>query len=210
MVDHVDVPQTLEDRVGEAQRHQVLHGLLAEVVVDAEGLCLAEHGADLVVDLAGGPEVVADRLLEHHARLFGDQPVLADIAADRAIQVGRSGEIEDAHAIGVEDVRQHMPVRIGVRRVQPDVADAPTEPIGGVCIEIFAQYMFAQCLAGALAVCLVIQVGPRRGDDVRIRRHLAVAKSVVERRQQFSKCQVAGGAEHHAVESRDGDDLRHG
>ena len=41
VVDHVGVPQPLEDRIGEAQRHQVLHGFLAEVVVDAEGLRLA-------------------------------------------------------------------------------------------------------------------------------------------------------------------------
>ena len=37
VVDVLRVPQRLEQRVGEAQRQQVLHRLLAEVVVDAEG-----------------------------------------------------------------------------------------------------------------------------------------------------------------------------
>ena len=155
-------------------------------------------------------EVVADRLLQHDARLFGDQAVRADVAADRAVEVGRGGEIEDAHAVGIEDVRQRMPVRLGVRRVEPDVAEAAAEPVGGVGVEVVARDVLAQRLAGALAVGVVVQVGARRGDDVRIRRHLAVAEAVVERRQQLAQRQVAGGAEHHAVEGRDGNDLRHG
>ena len=42
VVDMGGVPQRLVERVGKAQRHQVLHRLLAEIVVDAEDLVLAE------------------------------------------------------------------------------------------------------------------------------------------------------------------------
>ena len=210
VVDHVGIPQPFEDRVGEAEREQVLHRLLAEVVVDAEGLRLAEHRADLVVDLARRGEVVTDRLLQHDARLLGDQAVRTDVATDRTVEIGRRGEIEDTHLLGVEHVRERMPVRLGIRRVQPDVADAAAEPVGGVRVEILARDVLTQRLAGALAVGFVVEVGACRGDDVRVRRHLAVAEPVVERRQQLAQRQVAGGAEHHAVEGRDGDDLRHG
>ncbi len=48
VIDDIAVPQPLEDRVGEAQRQQVLHRLLAEVVVDAEGLRLGEDLPHLV------------------------------------------------------------------------------------------------------------------------------------------------------------------
>ena len=40
MVDVVAVPERLEDRVGEARHQDVLHGLLAEVVIDAVDLAL--------------------------------------------------------------------------------------------------------------------------------------------------------------------------
>ncbi len=43
VVDVLRVPQRLEDAVGEAQHQQVLHRLLAEVVVDAVGLALGER-----------------------------------------------------------------------------------------------------------------------------------------------------------------------
>jgi hypothetical protein len=46
------VPERLVQRVGEPQRHQVLHRLLAEIVVDAEDLVLVEDAADRVVELA--------------------------------------------------------------------------------------------------------------------------------------------------------------
>ena len=41
--DVLAAPQRLEQRIAEAQREQVLHRGLAQVVVDAEDLLLAEH-----------------------------------------------------------------------------------------------------------------------------------------------------------------------
>ena len=49
VVDVVLVPDGLEDAVGEAQGHDVLHRLLAEVVVDAVDLGLVEVAPDLLV-----------------------------------------------------------------------------------------------------------------------------------------------------------------
>ena len=43
VVDDIGVPQPLENRIGEAQREQVLDGFLAEIMVDAEGLRFGEH-----------------------------------------------------------------------------------------------------------------------------------------------------------------------
>ena len=53
VVDVVAVPDRLEDRVGEPQHEQVLHRFLAEVVIDAVHLPLAEHGVDGLVELRG-------------------------------------------------------------------------------------------------------------------------------------------------------------
>ncbi len=53
VVDVVAVPDVLEDAVGEAEDEDVLDGLLAEVVVDAEDLVFVEDLVDLVVEGAG-------------------------------------------------------------------------------------------------------------------------------------------------------------
>ena len=65
-VDVVAVPDRLIERVGEAQRQDVLHRLLAEVVVDAEHRFLGEHAVDHFVEFDGALQVVAEWLLDHH------------------------------------------------------------------------------------------------------------------------------------------------
>lgn len=68
VVDILGVPQGFEDRVAEAHDQDVLHGLLAEVMVDPEDLALVEVGAQHVVDMAGARQVSSDRLLDDDAR----------------------------------------------------------------------------------------------------------------------------------------------
>ena len=46
VIDAVAVPDRLEQPVGEAERHDVLHRLLAEIVVDAEDLVLVQRAQD--------------------------------------------------------------------------------------------------------------------------------------------------------------------
>ena len=45
MIDEIVVPQRLEERVGEAENENVLHRVLAEIMVDAIKLVLAELAA---------------------------------------------------------------------------------------------------------------------------------------------------------------------
>jgi hypothetical protein len=63
----VGVPDRLEQRVGEAQRQQVLDRLLAQVVVDAEDVVGGEHGVDELVELLRARQVVPERLLDDDA-----------------------------------------------------------------------------------------------------------------------------------------------
>ncbi len=67
VVDVLAPPHGLEERVGEPEDEQVLHRLLAEVVIDAEDLRLVERRRDGVVERARALEVVAERLLEDDA-----------------------------------------------------------------------------------------------------------------------------------------------
>ena len=63
VVDVVLVPQRLEHAVGEAERQQVLHRLLAEVVIDAE-IWFSCQWARISVELQRRGEVGAERLLD--------------------------------------------------------------------------------------------------------------------------------------------------
>ena len=68
MVDVVAVPDRLEQAVGEAQRHDVLDRLLAEEMVDPVDLASRRSTRqDVGVQRLGRGEVVAERLLDHHA-----------------------------------------------------------------------------------------------------------------------------------------------
>ena len=69
MIDVVPVPHRLEDAVRKAKDQDVLHRLLAQVVVDAEDLILMKDGVYLAVQFARRVQVVAERLLDHHRDL---------------------------------------------------------------------------------------------------------------------------------------------
>ena len=88
MVDHVGVPESFEDHIGETQGEQVLDGFLAEEMIDTVGLVFGEDSADLFDDFACRGEVVPDRFFQHHAGLFGNQFMGLEIVAHRAVEAG--------------------------------------------------------------------------------------------------------------------------
>ncbi len=96
--DVVPVPQGLEDAVGEAQCENVLHRLLAEVMVDPIDLPLLEHLQNSRVERLRAREVFAERFLDHHAAkravfLFHES-VLAEPLDDVAEEARRGREVE--------------------------------------------------------------------------------------------------------------------
>src|SRR6202042_1287839 len=89
MIDVTGVPQWLEQRIAEAQSQQVLHRLLAKVVIDTEGLRFLEPAADRVVDLVRAGQVAADRLFHDDPRRALVEFVLAKPRADVDEQLRR-------------------------------------------------------------------------------------------------------------------------
>jgi hypothetical protein len=79
-----------KQRIGEAQRHQILDGLLAQIMIDAIDAILRENLADRFIDGARRSQILADRLFDHDTALRRHQIVLADPLADRP---KRSGEV---------------------------------------------------------------------------------------------------------------------
>src|SRR6185437_7104127 len=64
VVDKIVVPQRLEQSVGETENQDVLHRLLAEIVIDAIDLVFAEHTAKDLIKLPRGSQVVTKRFLD--------------------------------------------------------------------------------------------------------------------------------------------------
>ena len=99
VVDVVAVPERLEEPVGEAERQDVLDGLLAQVVVDAEDLALVEDAQHAAVELLGLREARAERLLDDDADVGVVEvvePGLAERLDDHREERGRGRQVEGA------------------------------------------------------------------------------------------------------------------
>jgi hypothetical protein len=133
VVDHLAVPDGLEDPVREPQRHEVLHRLLAEVVVDPEHLVLAEPALHHRAQLAGRRKVVPEGLLDDHPRPALALASLADLSDDRRERLGRDGEVVEAVAPGpagavelLQGIADEVLAGVVVE-LRRDVPDAPCE-----------------------------------------------------------------------------------
>ena len=66
MVDVAAVPDRLENSVGESERHDVLHGFFAEIMVDAVNLFLVSYFQQLLIQLLGRFQIVPERFFNHN------------------------------------------------------------------------------------------------------------------------------------------------
>ena len=200
------VPDRLEEAVGEPEHHDVLDGLLAEIVIDPVDLGLLEDRPDLGAQRPGGGEVVPERLLDDDAP--PRVPVLPD-------QAGRA-ELPDhlsEEARGDGEVEEHAAPRpVNLRHVAEQGGEAGV----GRGVGVLARYVVER----------VAQLGPQRlvergrgelpdvpglllpelrvalrraghPDDGQLLGEEPVGLEVVEGGQELPLGQVAGGAEDH-------------
>ena len=208
MVDVGAVPDRLEQRVGEAQGQEVLDRFLPEIMVDPVDLRFVEHPADLVVDADRRGEVAADRLFQHDPRLGRDDPGGTGTFADRAEQVGRGGEVEQARPVlaAGQRLRPRPAQLLAGGDVERHVGDALREPREHRLVEAVADML----AAGRLDLGDIVgggELAARDADDPAALGHLLVAFAPVERRHELAEAEVARGAEHHEIEDGDGNDL---
>ena len=69
MIDMGGIPHRLEQGIGKAQGHEVLHRLFAEIMIDAIDVLFEENPADRIIDGARRAQILAQRLFDHDARL---------------------------------------------------------------------------------------------------------------------------------------------
>jgi hypothetical protein len=97
IVDVPAVPDRFEQAVGEAKREDVLHGLLAEEMVDPEDLGLVEHGVQALVERARRGQVVTEGLLDDQPGPFAETG--AEHRPHRPEGVGRHRQVDQPRQI---------------------------------------------------------------------------------------------------------------
>ena len=98
VVDVLAVPERLKEPVREAKREQVLHRILAEVVVDAKDLLFPPAGEEDVIERHRRGEVVPEGLLDDEpapAAGGGVEAPPGELLRDGAERDGRGREIEE-------------------------------------------------------------------------------------------------------------------
>jgi hypothetical protein len=113
VVDVIAIPDRLEQSVGEAQHHDVLHRLFAKIVIDAENLVFLENAEEFLIERMRAGEVGTKRLFDDHAppravtravtravirAVFPRQAGLTKMNADRCEAGRRRGKIKQAIA----------------------------------------------------------------------------------------------------------------
>jgi len=100
-LDMAPVPDGLQEPVRETEEQHVLHGRLAQVVVDAEDPVLGEATEQDGVELARRGQVAAERLLDDHARAIEAARAVELVHHDAELR-RRDGEVIGGTARGSE------------------------------------------------------------------------------------------------------------
>jgi len=193
VIDMRRVPQRFEHQVGKAQRQQVLHRLLAEIVVDPENPVFGEGPRDRIIDLAAGGEVRAQRFFEAHAHRLARQPRRLQPLDGRAEQARRGREEDRKAARG----RAYLGGQIGVAfqrgRIERLVGKAVQERRHAAAS--LGREIFLQRGAGEVAIFGIAHVAACGADDLQIGGEQPVGIKREQAWQQHALGKVAGGSE---------------
>ena len=193
------VPRRLEEAVGEAEREDVLHRLLAQEVVDAEDLVLLDDVLECGVQVARGRQVQAERLL-HDQTGPVREPLLAEHRDHRLHRARGDGEVEQPpdlggvgrhRLLGLADGLGQVGAVLGVGGLE---AQPREQVVGEVAVEVVDAVVEGR--ADPLAELLVGAGGvPPGADDGVLLGQPTSGREVVEPGEQLAGGQVAGRAE---------------
>ena len=200
------VPQRFEQHVGKAHRHQVLDGLLAQVMVDPIDLLFVEMLRQRGVQRLGAGQVAAERLFHHDATVVIGDAVARQKLGDVAEQRRRDREIERMDRALAHPVLQRLPAALALG-VDGDIAQQ-AQKLGQLRVVRLGAREFADGLGRLGAEGVVVLVGARGTDDLAGGRELSRLEAAVETGQDLAMGQIARGAKDHEVEVIDRNDTR--
>ncbi len=209
VVDVVGVPDRLVQLVGEAQREDVLHRLLAEVVVDAEDRVGREGDLERGVQLTRRLQIAAERLLDDDATprvgVVGpvvDKSGVLQLLRDDGEVARRDREVERVVAHGAAfDVelldRLAQPAeRVVVAELAGDEADALQQLLPRLLTERRARVL-ADGVVDDVREVLVLPVAAREADQREPGWQQTPVREVVHGGHELLAGQVARHAEDH-------------
>ena len=207
VIDVALIPQRLEHRVGKSQRQDVLHRLLAQVVVDPEDVVGAHDASHEGIELPGAGAVVSEGLLDDDAAP-GVGRLLHEPGAGDALSHGREPSRRDRQVEGAVAARAPGGVQV--------IHHASELVVGGVVLkgaELHEAHPRCQLLpdsgtpwgAGTrpsrfLHVAAQVVVGPGASADAHQGEaggEQAAVGQVVDGRQELVAGQITSDAEHH-------------
>ncbi len=187
--DVVAVPDRLEQRIAEAQRDQILHRGLAQVVVQAEHAVFVDPLADGGDDLLGAGTVAADRLFQHQAVRCGQRAALGQPFAGGDVQARRDRQV--AHTLAVDQVMDRLGHGLGIAQIHRAVVDALQQRVDVVLAG--HRHGLLQARAQDLAEGLGIVRRQRQRTDLEVFWEQTVAQQSQQRGEQIALGQVTCG-----------------
>jgi hypothetical protein len=207
VIDVVAIPKGLEHQIGEAEHQDVLNRALAQVVIDAIDLRLAETALQAIED-GGALQVEAEGLLHHQpgpAPSSAFRPWAARLIDDAAVVLRRHRQI--GHEVGRDaPSARSRSARRRNRRPSRSPSTKCIRPSRRSSTRVGCAGQAARQPRPDLLAPVVIRPGaPAESDDARLRMKALRRLDVIERREQLDAHQVAGRAE-----DQDGAGIQHG
>ncbi len=205
VIDVAAIPHRLEDAVAEPEDHDVLHGLFAEVMVDAVDLVLAHDRGQAAIQLARRLVVGAERLLHNdpppaHSLFFRQQAARRQPFAHVQELFGGNRQVEQAvlRPDGVAALRDRLCEAVPrgiVFEVGLDVRELPHHAVERLVVEAVG-FLRGDELAPLPGQFLG---GPGTADTEHREPigNQPLFGEVIQRRQQQAARQVAARAEDH-------------
>ena len=201
VIDEIAVPHRLEDAVGEAEHQHILHGLLAQVVVDAIDLVFGEDLVDGGVQLPGRLQAGAEGLFDDDAAgavVLDGQAGGAEMGDGRLVVLRRRGQVIDPRGVAAAFPLAQSPAQGGkvfpLGNVARHVIDRRRQRLPGRGVECFADIVGGRA-AKILPPRVVAERGAGEADDPRAFGQPPLAEDFVQGGHQLAAGQVAGSAE---------------
>jgi len=198
MVDIFGLPQRFEQDVGKAHRHQVLHGFLAQIMVDPVNLRFGEMLGQHRIQRTRRDQIASERLFHHDPAPGIGNAVQVQPFGNIAKQAGRDREIKRPHHIFPHQPGQLAPAALagGVDR---DIGNLFKKLRHHRRILTVLWHEFANRIRHQRAERFVGQISPRRADDAAVFGHLPRQKAPIKAGKNLSLGQIAGAAKDHQI-----------
>ncbi len=185
------VPLGLEQAVGETQGNEVLHRVLAQIVVDAVDAVFREELRNGVVDPARRGQVVTDRLFQHRSRALGEVH-RREVFANRTVHRGRGREIGD-QGLRIANALGQRNIVLGLEEIDVQVAETRQKALGIFCLELRFGNEATHGFFDVRQMRLFVAWFTRQGKNSSVFMQQSSAIELIKSREQLAYRQVPQG-----------------